>query len=114
MTTAFTDLNLLPQLIQAVTELGYRTPTPIQAAVIPAMLAGGDVIGQAQTGTGKTAPFTLPILHHLQPQQKQVQSLILALTRELALPDIHGAGMQIDAAVLLIRFGVKSHRTSSS
>jgi ATP-dependent RNA helicase DeaD len=85
MTTAFTELNLRPQLIQAVTELGYRTPTPIQAAVIPAMLAGGDVIGQAQTGTGKTAAFALPILHNLQPQQKQVQSLILAPTRELAL-----------------------------
>lgn len=84
MTNGFTELNLRPQLIEAITELGYLTPTPIQAAVIPAMLAGGDVIGQAQTGTGKTAAFALPILQNLQPQENKVQSLVIAPTRELA------------------------------
>jgi ATP-dependent RNA helicase DeaD len=70
--------------MQAITELGYSTPTPIQAALIPIMLTGADVIGQAQTGTGKTAAFALPILQYFQPQ-KQPQALILAPTRELAL-----------------------------
>jgi ATP-dependent RNA helicase DeaD len=84
MTTEFTSLNLRDELMQAITELGYSTPTPIQAALIPIMLSGADVIGQAQTGTGKTAAFALPILHNLQPQ-KHVQCLVLAPTRELAL-----------------------------
>jgi ATP-dependent RNA helicase DeaD len=62
MTTVFTQLNLHPQLVQAVEALGFTTPTPIQSAMIPVMMAGHDVIGQAQTGTGKTAAFALPIL----------------------------------------------------
>jgi ATP-dependent RNA helicase DeaD len=84
MTTEFTSLNLRDEIMQAITELGYSTPTPIQAALIPIMLTGADVIGQAQTGTGKTAAFALPILHNFQPQ-KHVQALVLAPTRELAL-----------------------------
>ena len=63
MTTDFTQFDLHPELVQAVTEQGYTTPTPIQAGVIPLVLAGQDVIGQAHTGTGKTAAFALPILH---------------------------------------------------
>ena len=66
MTTEFTSLNLRPELEQAVAALGYAEPTPIQASIIPLMLNGADVIGQAQTGTGKTAAFALPILHNLQ------------------------------------------------
>jgi ATP-dependent RNA helicase DeaD len=85
MTTEFTDLNLHPELVRAVTERGYATPTPIQAALIPVMLTGADVIGQAQTGTGKTAAFALPLLHNLEPNQKHIQALVLAPTRELAL-----------------------------
>jgi ATP-dependent RNA helicase DeaD len=85
MTTQFTDLNLRPELVQAVTALGYTEPTPIQAALIPVMLTGADVIGQAQTGTGKTAAFALPILHNLEPGQRHVQALVLCPTRELAL-----------------------------
>src|ERR1700690_2898544 len=85
MTTEFTSLNLRPELVQTVTALGYTEPTPIQAALIPVMLTGADVIGQAQTGTGKTAAFALPILHNLQPNQRHVQALVLAPTRELAL-----------------------------
>ncbi len=85
MTTEFSDLNLHPQLMQAIDELGYATPTPVQAAMIPLMLTGRDVIGQAQTGTGKTAAFALPILNNLTPGIGHVQSLILAPTRELAI-----------------------------
>ena len=84
MTTDFTSLNLRDEIMQAINELGYSTPTPIQAAMIPIMLSGADVIGQAQTGTGKTAAFALPILHNFTPQ-RHVQALILAPTRELAL-----------------------------
>ncbi len=84
MTTEFTSLNLRDEIMQAITELGYSTPTPIQAALIPIMLTGADVIGQAQTGTGKTAAFALPILQHFQ-RQKNPQALVLAPTRELAL-----------------------------
>jgi ATP-dependent RNA helicase DeaD len=84
MTTEFTSLNLRDEVMQAVTELGYNQPTPIQAGMIPLMLTGVDVIGQAQTGTGKTAAFALPILNNFQPN-RHVQALVLAPTRELAL-----------------------------
>ena len=77
MTTDFVGLSLHPELVQAVTELGYTEPTPIQSAIIPLMLDGHDVIGQAQTGTGKTAAFALPILQTLQPGQGNAQSLVL-------------------------------------
>lgn len=85
MNTEFAQLNLHPQLVQAVTALGYTAPTQIQADVIPLLLAGTDIIGQAQTGTGKTAAFALPILQNLDPEAGTVQSLVLAPTRELAL-----------------------------
>src|SRR5512142_1185991 len=84
MTTEFNSLNLREEIMQAIMELGYSTPTPIQAALIPIMLTGADVIGQAQTGTGKTAAFALPILQNFTPQ-RHVQALVLAPTRELAL-----------------------------
>lgn len=85
MTSAFEPLGLFPQLIQAVNDLGFTTPTPIQSEVIPLLLSGQDVIGQAQTGTGKTAAFALPLLQNLDPDLDMVQALILAPTRELAL-----------------------------
>ena len=85
MTTEFDSFGLHPQLVQALTERGYTEPTPIQAGMIPLMLTGADVIGQAQTGTGKTAAFALPILQNLEPDQKLPQALVLAPTRELAL-----------------------------
>jgi ATP-dependent RNA helicase DeaD len=78
-------LALQPPMVQAVIDLGYTVPTPIQDAVIPVMLEGRDVIGQAQTGTGKTAAFALPILQRLAAEAGQVQALILAPTRELAI-----------------------------
>ena len=85
MITEFSQLNLHPQLVQAVTEQGFLAPMPIQSALIPIMLTGQDVIGQAQTGTGKTAAFALPILQNLEPGHAYIQALILAPTRELAL-----------------------------
>lgn len=85
MTSEFIALNLSPELVQAVDNLGYTTPTPIQTGVIPLMLAGDDVIGQAQTGTGKTAAFALPIIQNLDPEQRSVQALVMAPTRELAM-----------------------------
>lgn len=84
MTDEFILLGLQPELAQAVAERGYTTPTPIQSGVIPLMLDGHDVLGQAQTGTGKTAAFALPILHHLQPDLKKSQALVVTPTRELA------------------------------
>jgi len=84
MNTDFKNLNLHPELVQAVTERGYETPTPIQAQVIPVMLNGQDVVGQAQTGTGKTAAFALPMLQNLQPDNGNVQALVVTPTRELA------------------------------
>ncbi|CAM3699505.1 DEAD/DEAH box helicase [Rheinheimera salexigens] len=82
---SFAQLMLPEALIRAVTELGYETPSPIQAAAIPKLLAGEDVLGQAQTGTGKTGAFALPLLARLDPTQNDPQILVLAPTRELAI-----------------------------
>ncbi|HCE10525.1 MAG TPA: RNA helicase, partial [Oxalobacteraceae bacterium] len=89
----FSSLGLAAEIVRAVTEHGYTTPTPIQAQAIPAVLAGGDLLAGAQTGTGKTAGFTLPILHRLATgatapggttAQRPIRALILTPTRELA------------------------------
>ena len=108
MTTEFTSLNLRPELVQTVITLGYTEPTPIQAALIPVMLTGVDVIGQAQTGTGKTAAFALPILHNLESNQRHVQALVLAPTRELALQVSEAMGQygsQLKVRVLAVYGG---------
>ncbi len=81
----FADLGLSSAVMQAVAEVGYESPSPIQAATIPAMLAGRDVLGQAQTGTGKTAAFALPVLSNADLSQNKPQALVLAPTRELAI-----------------------------
>lgn len=83
---SFSELGLAPGILQAVAETGYTEPTPIQAAAIPPILAGRDLTGIAQTGTGKTAAFTLPILTRMagQPDVRGIQTLVLAPTRELA------------------------------
>jgi ATP-dependent RNA helicase DeaD len=85
MISEFSQLNLHPNLVQAVEEQGYTAPTPIQAGVIPLFLEGQDILGQAQTGTGKTAAFALPMIHNLVPGMKQPQGLVIVPTRELAL-----------------------------
>ncbi|MCS5736243.1 DEAD/DEAH box helicase [Herbiconiux daphne] len=81
----FSDLGLDSAVLKALKDVGYETPSAIQAATIPTLLAGRDVVGLAQTGTGKTAAFALPILSRLDLSQKTPQALVLAPTRELAL-----------------------------
>ncbi|HWI31191.1 MAG TPA: DEAD/DEAH box helicase [Microbacterium sp.] len=81
----FSDLGLGESVLKALRDVGYETPSAIQAATIPTLLAGRDVVGLAQTGTGKTAAFALPILDRLDVTQKTPQALVLAPTRELAL-----------------------------
>jgi len=82
---SFRDLALSEPVLKALDSVGYETPSPIQAQMIPYILAGKDVIGQAQTGTGKTAAFALPLLSKIDLTQKQPQVLVLAPTRELAI-----------------------------
>ena len=86
---SFEDLGLAPELLRAVADSGYTEPTPIQAQAIPIILAGKDIMGGAQTGTGKTAGFTLPLLHRLarhastssSPARHPIRALILCPTR---------------------------------
>ncbi len=109
----FDELNLAPALMQAVRELGYDTPTPIQAQAIPAVLAGQDLLAGAQTGTGKTAAFTLPMLHKLSLSEpgenrfggKAIRALVLTPTRELAAQveesvRDYGKYLQLDSTVI--------------
>ena len=81
----FSDLDLPKGILDAVSALGYEQPSPIQAEAIPPLLAGKDLLGQAQTGTGKTAAFALPLLSKLDAKKPYPQLLILAPTRELAI-----------------------------
>ncbi|MCZ2128419.1 MAG: DEAD/DEAH box helicase [Anaerolineales bacterium] len=107
MTTDFSSLNLREELVRATSELGYTEPTPIQAGMIPIMLSGADAIGQAQTGTGKTAAFALPILNRFEKQMNP-QALILAPTRELALQvadSINEYGKYLGVRVLAVYGG---------
>jgi ATP-dependent RNA helicase DeaD len=84
-TPGFEELGITGPVLKAIKDLGYETPSPIQAATIPTLLSGRDVVGMAQTGTGKTAAFALPVLERLDIAQKTPQALVLAPTRELAL-----------------------------
>src|SRR5688500_11350437 len=81
----FADLGLRPEIVETLLALGYEAPTPIQERTIPLMLSGRDLIGQAQTGTGKTAAFALPILEKIDPKLRDTQALVLTPTRELAM-----------------------------
>ena len=105
----FHELNLLPALVRAVDEMGYEEPSPIQAAAIPPVLRGRDLIGCAQTGTGKTAAFAIPILQHLEGRinrsHRPIRALILTPTRELALQikenfDLYGKHLLIRNTVI--------------
>ncbi len=82
---SFSDMNLAPPLLKAIEEVGYEQPSPIQAKSIPPLLEGRDLLGQAQTGTGKTAAFALPLLSRLDLSRREPQLLVLAPTRELAI-----------------------------
>ena len=85
LTPSFKDLALSEPVLKALNNIGYETPSPIQAQIIPFVMEGRDVLGQAQTGTGKTAAFALPILTGIDIKQKEPQALVLAPTRELAI-----------------------------
>jgi ATP-dependent RNA helicase DeaD len=85
MTDSFTSLGLSEATASKLEKLGYTSPTTIQIQAIPHLMAGRDVVGQSQTGTGKTAAFSLPMLERLDLNQSTVQALILTPTRELAL-----------------------------
>ncbi|WP_099592660.1 DEAD/DEAH box helicase [Paramylibacter kogurei] len=107
--TKFTDLGLSPKVLKAIADVGYDTPTPIQAEAIPPALEGRDVLGIAQTGTGKTAGFTLPMIHKLargRARARMPRSLVLAPTRELAAQvaenfELYAKYVKLDMALLI-------------
>src|ERR1700759_1065474 len=83
--TTCADLGLEPSLLAALNDVGYESPSPIQEQAIPPLLEGLDVIGQAQTGSGKTAAFGLPMIQYVDPEEDEVQGLVLTPTRELCI-----------------------------
>jgi len=85
MAKTFAELGLSDAILEALREVGYEAPSPIQEEAIPLLLQGADVIGQAQTGTGKTAAFGLPIMQYVDPSERSVQALVLTPTRELCI-----------------------------
>jgi ATP-dependent RNA helicase DeaD len=108
MAPTFSDLQLEPDILRAIDALGFEEPTPIQAQTIPLLLAGHDVLAQAQTGTGKTAAFGLPVVQRTDIELHAVQALVLAPTRELAVQvaeSIHNLGTMRGLAVLPIYGG---------
>ncbi|HLI28950.1 MAG TPA: DEAD/DEAH box helicase [Chloroflexota bacterium] len=113
MSATFAELGLSAPLLRAVAELGYEEPTPIQQQAIGPLLAGRDLVGQAQTGTGKTAAFALPMLERLRAGVPQPQGLVLVPTRELAIQNaeaIHALGRYTGARVLPIYGGQSIER----
>jgi ATP-dependent RNA helicase DeaD len=106
--STFEDLGLSREVLRAIDALGYEEPTPIQALTIPLLLQGRDVLAQAQTGTGKTAAFAIPIVERVEPRRREVQALVLAPTRELAVQvaeAMHGFGNTQGISVLPIYGG---------
>ena len=81
----FEELDIRPEIFRAVQDMGFEEATPIQAQAIPVVMTGVDMIGQAQTGTGKTAAFGTPLLQKVDPENRKVQALVLCPTRELAI-----------------------------
>ncbi|WP_312322433.1 DEAD/DEAH box helicase [Soonwooa sp.] len=117
----FTDLNLIEPIIKAVQKIGYETPTPIQEKAIPTILKGQDFLGCAQTGTGKTAAFAIPILQNLMsrysPTNKKIKALILTPTRELAIQieeNFKDYGSDLPLKSLVIFGGVKQGAQEAS
>ena len=111
---SFRDLDLIAPVLKAIENVGYETPSPIQSQIIPFMLDGRDVIGQAQTGTGKTAAFALPILSNIDLKQKTPQVLVLAPTRELAIQvaeAFHGYASKLNGFHVLPIYGGQEYST---
>ncbi|UFJ39410.1 DEAD/DEAH box helicase [Brevibacillus humidisoli] len=112
----FESFGLRPELMQGIQDLYYKQPTPIQAEAIPLILEGKDVIGQAQTGTGKTAAFVLPILDQLQLEKRDIQALILTPTRELSIQiaaEIEKLGKHLGVQTLSLHGGTDIERQIS-
>ncbi|MDD2368367.1 MAG: DEAD/DEAH box helicase, partial [Sulfuricurvum sp.] len=117
----FTDLNLHASLLKAITDQGYTTPTPVQAQAIPFILEGRDMLAGAQTGTGKTAGFTLPLLQILTEKtipksNRKIRALILTPTRELAAQvaesvKIYGKYLPLKSAVIFGGVGINPQIT---
>ena len=111
---SFADLSLSAPILKALQDLRYETPTPIQAEAIPLLASGRDLIGQAQTGTGKTAAFALPLLSRLDAGQRCPQILVLTPTRELAL-QVCGAfqdyGQHLEGVQALPVYGGQGYET---
>jgi ATP-dependent RNA helicase DeaD len=110
---SFQDLALSDPVLRALDDAGYETPTPIQAKTIPPLIEGRDIIGQAQTGTGKTAAFALPTLSHIDTANNRPQALVLAPTRELALQvaeAFQGYGKYLDGFHVLPIYGGQSYQ----
>ena len=84
-TKTFAEVAISEDVLQAISDMGFEEPTPIQVMAIPQILEGNDVTGQAQTGTGKTAAFGIPIIEKLNPENKNVQAIVLSPTRELTI-----------------------------
>ncbi|USG67050.1 DEAD/DEAH box helicase [Brevibacillus ruminantium] len=113
MTKAFATFGFRPELMQGIQEAFYKEPTPIQAEAIPLIIEGKDVIGQAQTGTGKTAAFLLPILNQLKAGKRDIQALILTPTRELSIQiakEAEKLGKHLGANVLSLHGGTDIDR----
>ena len=108
---SFQDLGLSEPLLRSIAEVGYEAPTPIQSIAIPPLLAGRDLIGQAQTGTGKTAAFGLALLQAIDPSERNIQALVLTPTRELAIQvaeALHTYGKFLQRLVVLPVYGGQS------
>jgi len=106
----FEDFNLSKETMKSISEIGFEEPTPIQATTIPIIMSGEDVIGQAQTGTGKTAAFGIPIVEQMVPRTKSPYAIILEPTRELAVQvsqELHKIGKHKGINVLPV-YGGKS------
>jgi ATP-dependent RNA helicase DeaD len=120
MISPFIDLGLSPELAQVLTDLGYEEPTPIQSQSIPPLLAGRDLLGQAATGTGKTAAFALPLLQRMLGQKRKPAhpaALVLVPTRELAIQvaeALHSYGNKLGAVVLPIYGGAEFGRQAQA
>jgi len=116
MTTSFADLGLSAETLASLRDVGYEAPSPIQEQAIPPLLEGRDVIGQAQTGTGKTAAFGLPIMEYVDPSEPEVQALVLTPTRELCIQvtqalRAYGSHKQVDVVAV---FGGAPIRTQQA
>src|SRR5689334_454014 len=107
----FSQLGLRPELVAALVELGYEEPTPVQREALPPMLAGSDVLGQAATGTGKTAAFALPLLQRIEAGAcgpYETSALVIVPTRELAMQvaeAVHSYGRKLGISVLPVYGG---------